>query len=323
MKETSQHTKEQSGQILIVFLLVLVVGLAIVLSVASRSITDIRTTTTSDESNRAYFAAEAGVEEALKKLEGDSSFSGTLPELDFSTLNQTKAKISVKDISAGSNAFSFPSEVSKDEVVQISLLVDFNNLGSGSPVPAAGNPANIDIFWGHEGIGRGANAPAMEVTVVYLEGGAFKLRKFAFDPNNGRIGGGAGNNFCLNSTDAPDDVSTPPGTDTNVGKIDFEFVQTFDIRSGISDCNSALLDLEGIGNASVPVLARIRFLYNLVAHPIAVKGNGWDLPIQGSEIESTGTTNSGVTRKLKVVRQFPALPAIFDYVLFSGTNLTK
>lgn len=327
MKDTSQHIKEQSGQILIVFLLVLVVGLAIVLSVASRSITDIRTTTTSDESNRAYFAAEAGVEEALKKLEGASNFSGNLPDLDFSALNQTTAKISVKNIDAGTNFFSFPNEVNKDEVVQVSLLTDFNDLGSGSPVNALGTPPyNIDIFWGRQATSPSdPDTPAIEITVVYCSSCAaasptFGLRKFTFDPNSSRISGVAGNNFCsLTSSADPDD---PGGTPTNVGTIDFAFGQTLDLRGGIQNCNGGGLDLDGIA-ANTPVLARIRLLYNSVAHPVAVKGNGWVLPIQGSEIESTGTTTSGVTRKLKVVRQFPALPAIFDYVLFSGTDLTK
>ena len=56
--KNNKNFKKQAGQILIIFLLILVVGLALVLSVASRSITDIRITTSTDESNRAYFAAE-------------------------------------------------------------------------------------------------------------------------------------------------------------------------------------------------------------------------------------------------------------------------
>src|SRR3989338_9342906 len=86
-----RQLKSPKGQILILFLLVLVVGLAIVLSVASRSITDIRTTTTSDESNRAYFAAEAGIEEALKRLETPAGFSDAT--LNFTNVNQTTAKV--------------------------------------------------------------------------------------------------------------------------------------------------------------------------------------------------------------------------------------
>src|SRR3989344_1324281 len=90
------HLKSSKGQILILFLLVLVVGVAIVLSVASRTITDIRTTTTSDESNRAYFAAEAGIEEALKRLETNPSFDKA--ELNFTSVNQTTAKINANPL---------------------------------------------------------------------------------------------------------------------------------------------------------------------------------------------------------------------------------
>jgi len=83
----------QSGQILIIFLLVLVVGLAIALSIASRTVTDIRQTTTSDESNRAYFAAEAGVERALKQISENPTFSGET--IDFTDVNQSQANVVV------------------------------------------------------------------------------------------------------------------------------------------------------------------------------------------------------------------------------------
>src|SRR4030042_5279467 len=76
MKILPKKLHNSKGQILVLFLLVLVIGLSIVLLVASRTITDIRTTTTSDESNRAYFAAEAGVEEALQQLESTGSIPG-------------------------------------------------------------------------------------------------------------------------------------------------------------------------------------------------------------------------------------------------------
>src|SRR3989304_631033 len=90
MKPKNLHKNKEKGQILILFLLVLVVGLAIVLSVASRTITDIRTTTTSDESNRAYFAAEAGIEEALQQLESTGSIPGGSFQTNFSaTVNAT------------------------------------------------------------------------------------------------------------------------------------------------------------------------------------------------------------------------------------------
>ena len=55
----------KSGQILILVLLVVVVVLAIGLSVASRNITNLRTATQSEQSQRAFGAAEGGVEKVL------------------------------------------------------------------------------------------------------------------------------------------------------------------------------------------------------------------------------------------------------------------
>jgi len=58
-------TKHQSGQALLLVLLSMAVVLTIVLSVLSRTITDITITTKEEEALRAFAAAEAGVERAL------------------------------------------------------------------------------------------------------------------------------------------------------------------------------------------------------------------------------------------------------------------
>ena len=309
----------QKGQILIIFLLILVVGLALVLSVASRSITDIRLTTTSDESNRAYFAAEAGIEEALKRLQDPATPDNLEAELDFTSINQTTAKIKASPLTTLiTEAYEFPSLVAKDEVVQLSLLRDFNDdLG---PSPVAASPSDsIDIYWGRGGPGGIIRddintTPAILITILYKDAvGDFKLQKYAFDNVVGRSNG-----FCHSSI--------PTGSvDTNVhtNGFDFAFMITLPIRD---DATCGPTTITGMGS-NKPILARIRLLYNdAEAAPVAVQatpGNGWNLPNQGSEVESTGTTTSGVTRKLRVTQQYPALPSIFDYVLFSGGDLIK
>lgn len=292
---------KQSGQILIIFLLVLVVGLAIVLSVASRSITDIRLTTSSDESNRAYFAAEAGVEEALKRLETDPNFTKTT--LDFSSINNTTAKVSVANLAGVGGAFEFEEPLARDDVAQISLLKDFNVLCNGgppcTPVPLAPSVGGLKIYWGNVG---STPTPAIEVSILTYDGTNFELEKVALDHAQR-------SSFC----GAPDVSSTI----TTFGSTSYQYNATIGIRDGSGVCGQ----IGGI--SATPVLARFRMLYNTLPQPLAVEGDGWPLPSQGTEIESTGSTASGVTRKLKVIRQFPALPAIFDYVLFSGTDLFK
>src|SRR3972149_5804868 len=60
------HSKHnQSGQALLLVFLVMAVMLTLVLSVASRSVTEVLITTSEEDSLRAFSAAEAGIEEAL------------------------------------------------------------------------------------------------------------------------------------------------------------------------------------------------------------------------------------------------------------------
>lgn len=307
----------QKGQILIIFLLILVVGLALVLSVASRSITDIRLTTTSDESNRAYFAAEAGIEEALKRLQTNPTFDKG--DLDFTSINQTTAKIKASPLTTlTTEAYEFPEPVAKDEVVQISLLRNFNDETIGpSPMDPliTGSLTNgvLDIYWGDSTTPTGVDfTPAILLTLLYQDAAnAFKLEKYAFDqvlrPNG----------FCNSG------ITQNESIPTNLNKTGFvfKFKVSVDLRDQSLTCG--LNTFSGVPDDGNPILARIRLLYNDTAWPVAVKGNGWDLPNQGSEVESTGTTTSGVTRKLRVTQQYPALPSIFDYVLFSGGDLIK
>lgn len=71
-------------------------------------------------------------------------------------------------------------------------------------------------------------------------------------------------------------------------------------------------------------LIRIRPIYNQAS--ISVYGNV-DLPSQGYEIASSAQVSSQdsarAAKSIEVTRTEPATPAIFDYVLFSGTSLAK
>ena len=59
--------RNQHGQALLIVLLTLAVTLTVVLSVVSRSVTDITVSTYEEDALRAFSAAEAGIEEALLK----------------------------------------------------------------------------------------------------------------------------------------------------------------------------------------------------------------------------------------------------------------
>ena len=68
----------QSGQALLIVVLVMVIALTVGLSLASRSITNLRNSTDEAQSQAAFSAAEAGVEQAVKlgDVNGTSILSG-------------------------------------------------------------------------------------------------------------------------------------------------------------------------------------------------------------------------------------------------------
>ena len=52
--------------------------------------------------------------------------------------------------------------------------------------------------------------------------------------------------------------------------------------------------------------------------------SGFNLPIQTYDITSTATTDIGVTRRVQVTKTaLPQLPAVFDYVLYSESDIKK
>lgn len=65
---------------------------------------------------------------------------------------------------------------------------------------------------------------------------------------------------------------------------------------------------------------RIRPIYNKATILVEAVLPG-ELPSQQYEITSEAITKTGESRVVQVTRSVPALPAVFDYALFSGTDL--
>ncbi len=74
--------------------------------------------------------------------------------------------------------------------------------------------------------------------------------------------------------------------------------------------------------ASGDLFARIKTLYN-DTH-LRVAGNGWTLPVQGFAIRSEAKNELGnETRAVEVTRSLPGAPAVMDYALVSGSDISK
>ena len=328
MSLPKQIKNSQSGQILIIFLLILVVGLAIVLSIASRTVTDVRQTTTSDESNRAYFAAESGVENALKKIQDNSitaaSSAGAGDNsafINLSDVNRTKADVNVKTLSVGSGeVFVFPNAIKKDDVAQVNLMSDFNSLGTAGLGASIFGSEGLTVYWT-----TAATIPAIEVSVISCSSCAsatptFNIAKYTFDPDSARGGVGPTSNGFCEIGEAGSTLTT--GSFVKTPSVGSGSTTTFQHQAVVRFPTAACRNDSVVGN---PVLARIRLLYSDSNVAVSATTNAFTpesklLPNQGSLITSIGSTPSGVNRKLTVTRLYPALPAIFDYVLYNGST---
>lgn len=99
--------RAQSGQALLIILLIMSVVLTIGLSVVSRSITDIQITTKEDDALRAFSAAEAGIERALIAGTGgaiDSLPSGATATFEVLPTTDTSQFVYPTAVASGDSA---------------------------------------------------------------------------------------------------------------------------------------------------------------------------------------------------------------------------
>ncbi|MCH7541980.1 hypothetical protein IH981_04380 [Patescibacteria group bacterium] len=211
-------------------------------------------------------------------------------------------------------------------MAQINLLGDPTSL---APPLGFSPPTTVDIHWGNSAI----NPPALEVTLIYCLRillcnpsvvDNIRIRKFVFDPPSGPgsllIPGG---DFCKKGSDSVSITPLPHVViDSMTGQSkEFFYKARLDLVGGVFTAGCALEGMNPFGGR-LPMFLRLRPIRDPSGPQsgtgVAVTSVGDPLPAQGAVITSTGKTISGVTRKIRVIRLFPALPALFDYVLFSG-----
>lgn len=161
----------QKGQTLLIVVLVMVVSLSIGLSLASRTITNLRNTAEEESSQRAFSAAEAGIEQALKED------SGLIGGETFSEGTQIK-EVTVTEIEGTEFLLNGGNPVQKDDGLDI-WIADYSE--DGSAFNTTKKNANITLFWG-ENSDPCENA-AIEIIVL---SGANKdnatSTRYAYDP---------------------------------------------------------------------------------------------------------------------------------------------
>ncbi|MBI2021690.1 pilus assembly PilX N-terminal domain-containing protein [Candidatus Daviesbacteria bacterium] len=303
------RTNKEVGQAVIVLLLAMLVILAIGLAVIQRSLTDVTTSTQTDQSTRAFSAAEAGIERAIS-LESQ----GSLSDINNYQLDNNSA-FNVKitfNLPGTGQALELP-ELTREEVGHFWLsnpsspgAVDANLYGGTS----------LRVYWGDKDLRSDINAintPAIEVNLISLSGSAFVSNKFYFDPiSTRRINNGFSDPAC--NAPLPDQINTSDSPNTTVTDRLFRCMAT----------------INNINTYGTPVLIRTRLFYANSGedHPIAIKPVGscgallCTLPVQAKVFTSTGKSGQS-QRTVKVFRQENVVPQIFDFAIFSTVNIEK
>jgi len=168
------NTYSQRGQALLITVLLMTVALTIGLALMSRTTTDIQISQQQEESARAFSAAEAGIEEALR--------SGGI--IGGSVTLDSGASYTSTSTAVGRADFTFPDEIDPGDAVTLWLN---GHDGSGNFIetsPYGGSSFNL--CWGAGAVGE---VPAVEVSVYYKSGGQYLVSRSAYDADRGRGNG--------------------------------------------------------------------------------------------------------------------------------------
>lgn len=293
--------KRESGQAVIILLLVMVLALAIGLSVIGRSVTEISTSTKTEDSSRAFSAAEAGIERLLQM--NPQSGSGIAGSIAFSNQSQAQALEWSANLPKPGMALEYPP-FGKESFAQFWLA-------NPDTLASVYNLESFDIYFGDPTqdysavTGKPDNQPAIEVSVILFSppGSSYFSKSYFYDSKGDRAGAG-GNNFSSCSLG-------PSPIETNA----YSQLRSFYCKATVAGYKNSPQD--------IPIMVRARMLYTNISHPAAIRPvSGGSFPVQASILKSTGSSG-GIIRNLQIFQQKSVMPQIFDYALFSAGDLSK
>lgn len=276
--------QSQKGQILLIVILVMIIALTVGLSIASRTITNIRIARQSEQSQRAFQAAEAGVDQALNRVAtagntvtiedefgNNSNFTTTLESSYGPQLLINGGEV----IQQGVGADVWLSQYSTDP-----LQVYESPMGASSP-------NTIYVYWGTNDqtdcVGPGSNViPAIEILLLTGNKANPTYTKQVYEVGS-----------CAR---IPDATTVAANVYPQIKGVSFQYRS-----SPISISDGRIMKVIPIYNSGV----------------IGIASDSEPFPSQGSLITSEGTSGD-VRRKITVFSSYPQIPLeIFPYNIIS------
>ena len=165
---------KKNGQVLLILILLMTAGLAIGITIISRSLSDISTSSKVEQSNRAFSAAEAAVEKALRNDFSPVNFS------DPGGLSVNATLIDSGPLPGPNKPFFYDDQQSKEKIIHVWLC----------------DPATLticytgflNVYWGNSL----TDLPALALTVISQSGSNYISDKYYFDGDPSRV---SSNNF--------------------------------------------------------------------------------------------------------------------------------
>lgn len=280
----------EAGQILLIVILVIIISSTVGLSLATRSITSLRTSTEEAESQKALAAAEAGIERAIQ---GNTPIA--IPQVNNPS-NNSSYSTQVEQVQSSSfllNGWStiqtgpstpptiIPNTVPKDEGADVWLVG--HNANGTVDYSSALSPNFLNLYWGStsEVCGTQTAPAAVEAIVVSRDNtGEIKSYRYVYDSCN------RGNNFTLAGS----------GTFTVTGIPGI----TFTNRTPQSDLAKSVNDIVFI--RVVPIYKDAVIAVSACNHN-QTPATCTSLPIQGYVISSTGISGAA-NRKITVFKGY-------------------
>lgn len=277
----------QNGQIFLIVVLVVIVTSTIGLSLASRSITSIRTSTEEADSQKALAAAEAGIERAIQ---GSTLSIGEGILIGNFSSNNADYRVDVEGVQDSSFLINGGNVIPKDEGADV-WFADHDEEGNVDNSSAM-SPKFVHLYWGSpsEICGTSTAPAALQVVVITRSPSSLndiKSYRYAFDSCSSRR---AENNF----------KQAESGSFTVAGISGV----TFGVRTPEDGANK---DLSSVGDI---VLMRVIPLYKDAVIGVSAcnraGNNCTSLSSQGYKISSIGESGAA-NRKLTVFKGYPQI----------------
>lgn len=300
--------KSERGQILLIVVLTMIVALTVGLSIAARMVTELKFSKQNEESQRAFQAAEAGIQQTLEKkdvvkIDNIGNNSKVLTAYDASqgqVIILNNGQEVDQDVGADvwlSNYSTTPQDPSDPLYPNNPTKLFGNPMGNISPVP-------ITMFWGSKNqIGdcnsTGDNVPpAIEVVLLRGPIGSPTIQKSVYEAT------GTGCPRINNAKPGTSDSYTP-----KLGGPQFQYAASLTFTSG----GLELPESKGLVMKVIPLFnSTIIGFQSTTPSP-----NQIDFPAQGAVVTSTGTSGDTI-RKVEYFQSYPQLPLeVFPYSLLS------